>query len=139
MRIHIFMCMFKDINIYICVYVLSLSTYIYIYIYIYIYVCVCVCVCMYVCIKRYVYIHICVCVCVCAGIRQTFYARTFLAEKLKEILFAGITSTGGILSTVNLLIKVACFAINVNKIFNIKSSCSEIVSTRRSTVPSPSL
>jgi hypothetical protein len=40
----------------------------------------------------------------------------------------------GWLSTVDLLIKAACFVEKGNNIFNIKTSQSELVSTRRSTV-----
>jgi hypothetical protein len=45
----------------------------------------------------------------------------------------------GRLSTVDLLIKVACFVKKKNDIFNRKMSLSELVSTRRSTVLSLSL
>jgi hypothetical protein len=38
------------------------------------------------------------------------------------------------LSTVDLLIKVTCFIKEINKIFNIKSNRSKLVSERRSTV-----
>jgi hypothetical protein len=58
------------------------------------------------------------------------------------ILNQGILTEGKRLSTVDLLIKVACFEANVNNIFNIKRSLSKQVSTRRSTVctePSPSV
>jgi hypothetical protein len=45
------------------------------------------------------------------------------------------TLTEGRLSTVDLRINVACFVVKVNNIFNIKSSRSKLVSTRRSNVP----
>ncbi len=41
---------------------------------------------------------------------------------------------GGRLSTVDLLIKVACFVIKINNIFNLKTRRSTRVRTRRSTV-----
>jgi len=40
----------------------------------------------------------------------------------------------GRLSTVDLLIKVACFVKKANNIFSIKISCSKLVRTRKSTV-----
>jgi len=52
---------------------------------------------------------------------------------------AGNTNWGGRLSTVDLLIKVACFVKKANAFFNIKRSWSKRVSTRRSTVLSLSL
>jgi hypothetical protein len=45
------------------------------------------------------------------------------------------TLTEGRLSTVDLLINVACFVMEVNNIFNIKSSRSKLVSTTRLNVP----
>jgi len=46
----------------------------------------------------------------------------------------GNTNWGGRPSTIDLLIKVACFCKKENNIFNIKMSWSKLVSTRRSTV-----
>ncbi len=46
----------------------------------------------------------------------------------------GILTEGGSLSTVDLLIKVACFVKNVNDIFNIKRNLSKQANTRRLTV-----
>ncbi len=47
---------------------------------------------------------------------------------------AGNTNLRGRLSAVDLLFMVACIVRKVKNIFNIKSSCSKLVSTRRSTV-----
>ncbi len=44
------------------------------------------------------------------------------------------TNGGGRLSTVDLLLKVTCFAKEVNNIFNAEKRLSELFSTRRSTV-----
>ncbi len=52
---------------------------------------------------------------------------TFKAE-------AGNTNQRGRLSTLDLLIKLGCFISKVNNVFNLKSSCTKLVSTRRSTV-----
>ena len=49
-------------------------------------------------------------------------------------LHSGNTNWGGRLSTVDLLIKVGCFAKKVNNIFIINRSWSKLVSTRWSTV-----
>jgi hypothetical protein len=49
---------------------------------------------------------------------------------------AGNTNWAERLSTVDLLIKVACFTNGVNNVFNIRRSLSKLVSTRRSTVQS---
>jgi hypothetical protein len=46
----------------------------------------------------------------------------------------GNTNYGGRLSTIDLLIKVACFVKKEKYIFNIKMSYSKLVGTRRSTV-----
>jgi hypothetical protein len=53
---------------------------------------------------------------------------------LKVTLKPGNTNWGGMLSTVDLLIKVAHLVKKENKNFNIKMRWSELVSTRRSTV-----
>ncbi len=50
------------------------------------------------------------------------------------MVLARNTKWRGMLSTVDLLINVACFVTQVNNIFHIKSSCSKLVSTRRSSV-----
>ncbi len=47
---------------------------------------------------------------------------------------SGNANWRGRLSTIDLLIKVACFGTKINHIFNIKMRWSELVSTRRSTV-----
>jgi hypothetical protein len=44
------------------------------------------------------------------------------------------TDRKGRVSTVDLLIRVACFVKKVDKIFNVKRSLSKLFSTRRSTV-----
>ncbi len=47
----------------------------------------------------------------------------------------GTLTEGGRLSTVDLLIKVACFVIDVcNNVCNVKSNLSKLFRTRRSTV-----
>jgi len=46
---------------------------------------------------------------------------------------SGNTKCGGRLSTVDLLIKAACFSVRVNKIINTKWNWSKLVNTRRST------
>ncbi len=51
----------------------------------------------------------------------------------------GILTKGGRLSTVALLIEVACFVKMVNNIFNIKWTQTKLVSTKRSIVLKPSL
>ncbi len=43
-------------------------------------------------------------------------------EREKEIDRAGNTNCGGMISTVDLLIKVACIVKNINNIFSIKRS-----------------
>jgi hypothetical protein len=47
---------------------------------------------------------------------------------------AGNTNLRGRLSAVDLLFMVACIERKVKNIFNVKGSCSKLVSTRRSTV-----
>jgi hypothetical protein len=62
----------------------------------------------------YIYVRVCVCVCVC--------------------MYTGNTNEKGRQSTVDFLIKVACFIMKVKKVCYIKSSRAKLVSTRRSTL-----
>ncbi len=78
--------------------------------------------------------------------RVSLFYRTISAEekltKLANIrisrkwLSARDTNCRGILSTVDLLIKVTCFVTQENNNFNVKMSWSKLDSQRRATVPS---
>ncbi len=59
-------------------------------------------------------------------------SRIFVFGKMSDR--SGNTKLGLRLSTVDLLIKIACFVKEVNNIFSIKRSWSKLVSTRRSVV-----
>jgi len=69
-----------------------------------------------------------------------FYPNTFQNGKNERLIVkAGNTNWGGRHSTIDLLIKVACFAKRVKNIFKVKRSWSKLVVTRRSTVLIPPL
>ncbi len=108
-------------------------------------VCVCVSFCLFVCVCFFLFVWLCVClclslflfclfVCVCLNL-YIFLCLSWTRLKFTRLLIRpGNTNWGRKFCTVDLLVKVASFVKNVNGIFNIKRSWSELVGTRRSIV-----